>query len=294
MFIKRRFLEWCGDARMGKIYVVLARHEKKEKLEPKPTPGGEQDRTLVGLSEAGHADAFASGQRELGGKSIDRAVVVHSGFLRTEQTAEKWLRGAGVMDDLYGDADRYQVVADSAISLAGTIWDPECFPPFGDKQEVLNVYVEHALANHYLAQADDPNNAARLPILARKAVAVLENLVRGAERLSRTIQGRENGLVIQVTHGPIVDAAAMAFNGGINLEQLPDSSYGVAQLLPFVAHREGEYVVGVINVQERQPIDDAVLALNIKGTQHERPMEIVRRDIERLKYMAFGGVQRHS
>ncbi len=281
----------AGGQAMNKIYVVLVRHEKKEARIPKPEPGGLEDRTQVPLSADGRVDASASGRRELYDKGVRVAHIVHSGFLRTAQTAEAWLRGAGITEDPYANADLFRIIADSEIGLSGAKWDYPCFPPFGNDQEVLNTYVRHALGSHYLRSDEPPQHTGVVPVMARKAAAVLEHVVSGVEDVARRLQSGENGAVIVVTHGPIVDAATMTLNGGLKVVQLQDYVNRI-ELKPFVAHREGEYVVGTLDLGGDP--NEAWLALNIRGTEHARSMDFVKRLAAQTNMLAHGSFQHHE
>ena len=131
---------------MGTIDIIVSRHEKKDSIadKKKQRAGDNIDKFEVPLSAQGAEDARATGHDVLGKHPYNHLHVVTSEFLRTRQTAENFLEGAGYnLGELRNDARRFVEVTDSRIGLGGANWNLAV--PFGNDPEVLNRYVTHAL-----------------------------------------------------------------------------------------------------------------------------------------------------
>lgn len=274
---------------MKQAYVIITRHEKREEGRKGPA-GGTEDRTQVGLSEEGKRNAYALGEQELAGKGIDRVVVITSGFLRTDQTAEGILQGAGfdVERDVYGRADRARIVRDSRLGLGGTTWGVPG-PKFSIEQEQLNRYVNHLLAGYWLEHENKPGNPENYPVLALRSAAMLEALTSGLEELAVSLQPQQQGALIVVTHGPILDSLAVAYNSKLQTEPMRETTGEGRDLFrvhlePIEAHNQGHYMKGTVSLETS--LANVHIPLAIKGEEVVHTLRAIKDNAWHIRYQA--------
>lgn len=253
--------------------VIITRHGKKTDWNPKQTPGDLIDRTMVDLAPEGIQEALDIGKRELSGLPIEAVYSATSGFLRTRTTQDKILEGAGLDINQVYDNQRNRFVTDSAMGISGININGIKGPKFGTEQAVLDAYVNSLLSNYFLKDVKDPENKANLPVMARNASAIYHALVDGIDYMDLNLRDGQQGLVLIVTHCPMIDAFAATFDGHLKPIR-KEGVYEVKIESPISGHNQGHYMVGSATFG-----DTPQIMLNVKGNN-------IRYKLDDLAYMA--------
>lgn len=288
---------------MSEIDIIITRHEKKDKsveadCKAKGTlfiAGGKIDRMQVGLSAEGVQDAEELGRRELADKTHDAIYVATSDFLRTQQTADAILRGAGYDPEELRDGRRMSIATYDRIGLSGTDWKSVedasgAKVPFGEDQKVLDMYVNTCLGRYFLERADRPGNPKRNPVMARRGAGLFEALVQGISEMPLRLKPQQRGLVLVVTHAPTIDAFASVATGSLKFEGTGENIDGKlvykVELTPVEAHNQGQYMRGHAHIG----LD--TISLGVKGKEVLLPVGYFRLIAGAFKAVSYRGIQR--
>lgn len=281
---------------MSKVDILVTRHGKKAQRPAKDVPGGLADRTDVALSEDGMCEAESAGRTEFSRESYSGIVVVTSDFLRTNQTADAVLRGAGIdLEEVASRGMRYRRGTDSRMGLSGSHWTVPG-PKFGPTQDELDGYVRNILREHSLLREGDEGNESRHPVMAARGASIYEALAGGLYELGQQLRHDERGLLLVVTHASIVDAFATAFTGDLTFEDTLARTESGKQIyavsLPDIsAHNEGAYIRGSAEIRDRQPLTGSI-ELAVKGRNVSAGIVNMAQDGQTLAYRSRNGVQR--
>jgi broad specificity phosphatase PhoE len=275
---------------MKTIDVIATRHEKKAS-DIKPISVGDViDREQVSLSLEGFADAGLLGHRELA-RDYDHIFILTSDFLRTKQTADSVLEGAGYdIGKLRDDSRRITFRTTDRIGLSGTNWSTPNTPPFGTEQEVLDAHVNYLMANYFLERADQPGNPKNHPVMARSGAALLKGLADGIVDVAARLKPQQRGLVLIVTHAPIIDALAATYGNRLQLTPTTEKEAYKVQVAPFEAHNMGQYMKGTVAMND--DLEKSYVPLEIKGKEHVLRVKKLKEKSSRLHYLAFNAVQK--
>jgi len=292
---------------MPHIDIFVARHEKKdgdlekkfkEELKAKGEvwmPGGTLDREQMCLSADGLKDAKALGQTLFGGKGYDAVSVCTSNFLRTKQTANAILEGAGfdVEKDLYGNSRRARFRTEDRLGLGGTNWEAPNIPDF---KKDLNGYVSGVLDKYFLERADQPaGNPNIWPVMARRSAALHDVLADGVEEMATRLKPQQRGLVMVITHCPTIDALAGVYTNALNWRATGTSQngaqvYDVKLAQPVEAHDMGQYMIGSTLGEDRPQWTS--VPLTIKGKEYSMPVLQLQERARELRRISLTAVQK--
>lgn len=295
---------------MSEIDIIITRHGKKDKsvedgCKAQGIPfvaGGKIDRTQVGLSAEGAKEVEEIGRSELAGKTHDAIYVATSDFLRTHQTADAILRGAGYDPEELRNGRRISIATYDRIGLSGTDWKSVedangAKVPFGDDQKVLDRYVNTILERYFLERADEPGNPNKRPVMARRGAALLEALANGVSEIPARLKFGQRGLVLLVTHAPTIDSFASVASGNLTFEEtdehtLDGNDVYEVELAPIEAHNQGQYIMGRVRTEGDYQLDTSPISLTIKGKEYVLPVRDVHELGREMKYASYNGVQR--
>jgi hypothetical protein len=251
---------------MALTEIILTRHGKKVKSKDIPN-------IECPLSEEGLKESFEMGQSVLE-RDYDLITVIHSPYVRTRQTAEQILAGAGY--DL--NAEGIGIIERSGIGMIEGVDYTKGLPPFGDS-ELLDEFVRAILTKCYFKHEDKTK-----PVMAGHASAMLDSIDMGIGMQKDSLTKDQKGLLLIVSHAAILDSGlAVALDA---LKTHIEGKEGYVTLGDFPgAHQQGEFSTGKAEYMKDGTVR---YAFDVKGrTVTLTDEELKDRALEALRHSRY-------
>ncbi|HIH37323.1 hypothetical protein J4460_04205 [Candidatus Woesearchaeota archaeon] len=220
----------------GDGILVAMRHGTKDDARYRPyDPGGEVDKTLVGITLESTAEISALGHLLLNSESITRYLAYHSDFKRARDTARVFLYGGS---PALSSTTRYEERMGLGFGIPGMDWKDSHLPEFGYTSEIADAYLKEMMNRYYFNQTNGT------PWLSYFAKEFTQALIDGLTSLRATGQGKGNLTI--VSHGTIIDTLPLLVADYIIIDrerhvaEVDESRFPGAVL-------QGEFFVGTVS-----------------------------------------------